>query len=108
MKIEEVGPAIREARARHGLTQAALGARFNVTRQAICQWESGKSAPPLAIWLELAPMLDIPKGSSAVDFDAINLRAQNERLRKAVDALHDYLRGLALQCEAVAAVWKRT
>lgn len=43
----ELGKTISEIRKEHGLTQEEFAGRFNVTRQTISNWETGKSYPDL-------------------------------------------------------------
>lgn len=46
--MEGIGPRIRDARERAGMTQEALGRRCHVSRAAIAQWESGTTLPSLS------------------------------------------------------------
>ena len=45
--MENIGPRIRDARERAGMTQQALGKLCGVSRAAIAQWEGGTTLPSL-------------------------------------------------------------
>lgn len=45
MENRKLGERIRAARERSGLSQAALGRLFGISREAVAQWESGRNAP---------------------------------------------------------------
>ena len=49
---------IKAARLRAGMSQQALADRLSVTRVQLGNYESGKSAPPLNIAIEIARALD--------------------------------------------------
>ena len=55
-----VGRQIRAARQRAGLSQERLAEHLHVTRQAISNWESGKSLPDLETLKTLAEVLSVP------------------------------------------------
>lgn len=46
--MEGIGPRIRDARERAGMTQETLGRRCRVSRAAIAQWENGTTLPSLS------------------------------------------------------------
>jgi phage repressor protein C with HTH and peptisase S24 domain len=51
---------IRERRTALGLTQADLGKKLGVTRNAVSQWESGTNAPASKLMIKLASALRVP------------------------------------------------
>ena len=51
---------LRELRAEHGFSQAELGGRVGVSRQAINLIENGKHGPSLALALAIARVLGHP------------------------------------------------
>jgi len=51
---------LKVLRAEHGLTQAGLGARIGVSRQAINAVETGKFDPSLELAYRLARVFDMP------------------------------------------------
>lgn len=55
-----VGRQIRAARQRAGLSQERLAEHLHVTRQAISNWESGKSLPDPETLKTLAEVLSVP------------------------------------------------
>ncbi|MCH5165622.1 MAG: helix-turn-helix transcriptional regulator [Clostridiales bacterium] len=46
-------------RIRKGLTQIELSRRMNMSQQAVSQWESGRSKPPVNILRRLANTLEV-------------------------------------------------
>lgn len=46
-------------RVRKGLTQVELSQRLGMSQQAVSQWESGRSKPPVSIIRRLANLLDV-------------------------------------------------
>lgn len=56
----EVYNRLRELRARHGLTQAALAEAIGVSRQTIIAMEKGRYNPSVQIALLAAQVLDEP------------------------------------------------
>lgn len=63
MNMQKVGAQIAHLRRSKGLTQEQLGARLNVTFQAVSKWERGESLPDTAILIDLANALE-----TTVDF----------------------------------------
>ena len=55
-----VGVQLAAERRRAGLSQEALAARLGVTRQAVSNWEGGKSQPDLEMLKKIAAQLSIP------------------------------------------------
>lgn len=45
MNAVERGQALQALRKTAGLTQAAVGGEFGISKQAVAEWESGKSRP---------------------------------------------------------------
>ena len=53
------GKNIRRQRTKKGLTQDQLAERLNVTRQAISNWETGKTQPDIETVTRLAEIFEI-------------------------------------------------
>lgn len=51
---------LRELRAEHGLSQAELGGRVGVSRQAINLVENGKHDPSLSLAFAIARVFELP------------------------------------------------
>lgn len=51
---------IRSLRTARGLTQDALAQQLHVTRQAVSNWENGKSQPDIDTIIKLAQALNVP------------------------------------------------
>ncbi|CAN7330868.1 helix-turn-helix domain-containing protein [Pseudoxanthomonas sp. LjRoot143] len=51
---------IRKGRARHKLTQEALGRAVGVTKATVCKWEQGQALPEPAVAMDVAKRLKIP------------------------------------------------
>src|ERR1039457_5483997 len=49
----ELGPALREYRLRHRMTQGQMAVRLGVTQQTIARWEKGKPPRP-----DLVPLIE--------------------------------------------------
>lgn len=54
-----IGETIRQLRKEKGLTQEAVAAALDISRQAIAKWESGQSLPSTGNLLRLAQLLDV-------------------------------------------------
>lgn len=54
-----IGKNIRRQRTKKGLTQDQLAERLNVTRQAISNWETGKTQPDIETVTRLAEVFEI-------------------------------------------------
>lgn len=54
-----VGTAIQNIRKEQGLTQEEFGAVFHVTRQAVSNWETGKTYPDLQILVDISQYFGI-------------------------------------------------
>lgn len=54
-----IGSEIQRIRSEHGLTQAAFGEIFHVTRQAVSNWETQKTYPDLQTLVEISKRFDI-------------------------------------------------
>ena len=52
MKNKDIGQLLKELRLKHGLTQAELAKRVNVTYQAVSRWEKGNNTPNLDTLVE--------------------------------------------------------
>ncbi|NLD82842.1 MAG: helix-turn-helix domain-containing protein [Clostridiales bacterium] len=54
-----IGENIQSLRKQRGLTQEALAEKLGVTRQTVAKWESGESAPDLALAGALSREMDV-------------------------------------------------
>lgn len=54
------GEKIAELRKNSGMTQATLGAKLNVTYQAVSKWERDESVPDFATMCKIAKLFDVP------------------------------------------------
>ena len=59
MRQPTLGSVIRSLRKQHGLTQAALAGRLNVTDKAVSKWERGLSYPDIALFPKLADIFGV-------------------------------------------------
>lgn len=55
----EVGERIKDARFKAGLTQAQLGDAIGVSRQAICNYETGDASPSDELKIKIAEVLNV-------------------------------------------------
>ncbi len=55
----KIGRFIAQQRKEHGLTQAQLAEKFNISDRAVSKWETGRAMPDSSIMLELCGLLDI-------------------------------------------------
>lgn len=79
MKKNIVGSRIAAVRRQQKLTQEMLATRLNVTRQAVSNWESGKSLPDIETLAMLAEILGVPVESLIYGNDtACIARNENE------------------------------
>lgn len=58
----ELGTRIKNLRVEKGLSQEALAAQLEISRQAIAKWESGQSRPSTANLLTLCEVFGVPLG----------------------------------------------
>lgn len=56
----ELGEKIKTLRSERGLSQEALAARLEISRQAVAKWESGQSRPSTANLLALCGVFGVP------------------------------------------------
>ena len=54
-----LGEKIREARRKCGLSQEQLAEQLHVTRQAVSNWETGKTQPDIDTLTQLASIFDV-------------------------------------------------
>jgi len=71
MLMQSVGPRVRQARKRKGITMDALAEQCGVSNQTISRIETGQSAPSLGLLPMLCAVLLVPAdwllGTAAVD-----------------------------------------
>lgn len=60
MELKGIGPMIRDARIRKGMTQAGLAETIGVSQGAVGQWEQGMTIPRPKHIVRLSTLLDIP------------------------------------------------
>ena len=58
--MQQYGKIIAQLRKEHGMTQAELGARLNVTYQAVSKWENDQSQPDFATMAQIAAIFNVP------------------------------------------------
>ena len=54
-----VGNSIKKLREERGMTQDELAEKLNVTRQAVSNWETGKTQPDIETLTRLAEIFDV-------------------------------------------------
>ena len=57
--MNTVGTSIKKLREEKGMTQDALAERLNVTRQAVSNWETGKTQPDIETLTHLAEIFNV-------------------------------------------------
>ena len=72
MRKNIINSRITAVRKKNGLTQEALAAQLCVTRQAVSNWEGGKSLPDIEMLVKIAEILGAPVESLIYDSDAAN------------------------------------
>lgn len=73
---QELGKRLADLRKRNGLSQDELAQKLKVSRQSICNWESGESSPSLDYMMDLAKLYKV-----SLD-DLINVEIPIEELYK--------------------------
>lgn len=58
--MQEYGKIICKLRKEHNMTQAELGAKLNVTYQAISKWENDQSQPDFSTMVRIAEIFNVP------------------------------------------------
>lgn len=58
--MSNIGKNIKRFRAEKGMTQEQLAERLHVTRQAVSNWEQGKTQPDLETLSAMAEVLEVP------------------------------------------------
>ena len=59
MDCMKVGSIIKELRRAHGMTQAALAAKMNISDKAVSKWERGLGCPDVSLLPELSRLLGV-------------------------------------------------
>lgn len=72
MNQKKIGKFILELRLKNGLSQNQLAKMIPVSRQAISNWELGKSLPDLAILLELSKIFCVSIDEILLGADLLN------------------------------------
>ena len=57
--MTSVGENIKKTRNKIGITQEQLAEKINVTRQAVSNWENGKTEPDIETLTKIAQIFDI-------------------------------------------------
>ncbi|MBR5309698.1 MAG: helix-turn-helix transcriptional regulator [Oscillospiraceae bacterium] len=57
--MTKIGDNIKKVRTKSGMTQEELAEKINVTRQAISNWENGKTEPDIETLTKIAQIFDI-------------------------------------------------
>ncbi|MDR0897427.1 MAG: helix-turn-helix domain-containing protein [Oscillospiraceae bacterium] len=96
-----LGPNIRALRLQKGVSQEALAGQLGVTFQAVSKWETGVTAPDIALLPELAvyfgvPIDDLFALSEAARLDRVQTLLDDVRTltREQFDASRTYLSGV--------------
>ena len=58
--MQQYGKVIAQLRKERGMTQAELGAKLNVTYQAVSKWENDQSQPDFATMTQIATIFNVP------------------------------------------------
>ncbi len=58
--MSNIGKTIKKIRAEKGMTQEQLAERLHVTRQAVSNWEQGKTQPDVETLSAMAEVFEIP------------------------------------------------
>lgn len=58
--MKQYGKIIAQLRREHNMTQAELGAKLNVTYQAVSKWENDQSQPDFATMAQIAELFHVP------------------------------------------------
>lgn len=58
--MRQYGKIIAQLRREHNMTQAELGAKLNVTYQAVSKWENDQSQPDFATMVQIAELFHVP------------------------------------------------
>lgn len=85
-----IGGRIRAARKRAGMTQDQLAAKFDITKSAVSQWESGSTMP------DIRPIIALCQATSDNSADEILLGAASVRVTLAEKQLLQLIRELPL------------
>lgn len=81
--MTQIGENIKNARKKLGITQEELAEKINVTRQAVSNWENGKTEPDIETLTNIAQIFDIsidelvggvPKGITELRGKKTNLK----------------------------------
>ena len=59
MNTVEIGKVLKELRKSKGLSQQELAIKIPVTRQAVSNWETGKSIPDCSVLKILSTIFDV-------------------------------------------------
>ena len=110
-----IGNEIQKIRSAQGLTQEAFGALFHVTRQAVSNWENGKTYPDLQTLVEISSRFDISL-DTLLKADAKLVRTiDRERMigtikreKRLIDALTGAGTGIVVSCLFSPASTQRT
>lgn len=78
MNQKKIGKFILELRLKNGLSQNQLAKMIPVSRQAISNWELGKSLPDLAILLELSKIFCVSIDEILFARDLPNYEVRNQ------------------------------
>ncbi|MBQ3157151.1 MAG: helix-turn-helix transcriptional regulator [Clostridia bacterium] len=100
-----IGNEIQKIRSAQGLTQEAFGELFHVTRQAVSNWENGKTYPDLQTLVEISSRFDISL-DTLLKADAKLVRTiDRERMigtikreKRLIDALTGAGTGIVVSC----------
>lgn len=100
-----IGNEIQKIRSAQGLTQEAFGELFHVTRQAVSNWENGKTYPDLQTLVEISSRFDISldallKADTKLvrTIDRERMIGTIKREKRLIDALTGAGTGIVVSC----------
>ena len=82
-----VGKNIKKAREGKGLSQEQLAERLNVTRQAVSNWERGKSEPDIETLQRLSEVLEVSVEELIYGETTVKEKARNWSVKIGGDGL---------------------
>jgi transcriptional regulator with XRE-family HTH domain len=95
MDAVTTGRALQALRQSSGLTQQGVGAEFGISKQAVADWEAGKSRPDIRKLRKLDELYGAGGQVLALydlgEGEVSQLRAEVARLARAVDQIADVL-----------------
>lgn len=82
-----VGKNIKKAREAKGISQEQLAERLNVTRQAVSNWERGKTEPDIQMLQQLSEVLEVSVEELIYGESAMKEKVRNWSIKTGSDGL---------------------